>query len=266
MPFKEKPDVDELTRFAIGIIHQLGKEALVFYGKGDTDVRFDEDLITSAELHLLKYFQDRLISSYPEHQLFNYNRETQTYSHENNRYLWIHDPIDGVDNFQTGIPVWGMSLALLDNFWPIFGVFYMPASDDLFYAHADHAAYRGERKIRVTQKENIDDESLLLTYSRFHQHYHCKFPGKIRDLGCTTAHICYVAMGRADAALIANETYQGLAAARVIIEAAGGKILKMDGTGFFLNEYLNGQKIEDHLLVVSPDNLTPVLNCLKRTM
>ncbi|GAF91915.1 unnamed protein product, partial [marine sediment metagenome] len=79
-------------------------------------------------------------------------------------------------------------------------------------------------------------ESLLLTYSRFHHHYHSTFPGKIRDLGCTAAHICYVATGRAEAALIANESYQDLAAACIIVEAAGGKIYKLDGSEFLLNE------------------------------
>ena len=142
----------------------------------------------------------------------------------------------------------------------------MPATGDLFHARADRSAYRGDKKIAVANQKNVNDESLLLTYSRFHQHYQCSFPGKIRDLGCTTALICYVATGRADAALIANESYKGLAAARVIIEAAGGKIFRMDGSGFFLNEYLDGQKIEDHLLVVSPENFSPVLSCLTRVI
>jgi myo-inositol-1(or 4)-monophosphatase len=44
--------------------------------------------------------------------------------------------------------------------------------------------------------------------------------------------MCYVAAGRAEAAIIARETFQDLAAARVIIEAAGLKICKMDGSGF----------------------------------
>jgi myo-inositol-1(or 4)-monophosphatase len=70
-------------------------------------------------------------------------------------------------------------------------------------------------------------------------------------------------MGRADAALVGNETFQGLAAARVIIEAAGGKFTKLDGSEFFLNEYLNGQKIDDHLLVAAPDNLEQVREYLQ---
>ena len=262
----EHPRVEELTQFATDVISQLGEIALSYYGKGKTGMKFDEDLVTTADLHLTKYFQDQLSASYPEHQLFNNSQESNSYTHEEKRYLWIHDPIDGVDNFQTGIPIWGMSLALLENFWPIFGVFYMPATGDLFHAHADHATYRGKKKIHVSEQKDINDESLLLTYSRFHQHFASKFPGKIRDLGCTTSHICYVAMGRADAAIIANENYQGLAAARVIIEAAGGKMFKMNGDGFFLNEYLDGNKIEDHLLVVSPKSFSSVMAGLKRTI
>ena len=71
-------------------------------------------------------------------------------------------------------------------------------------------------------------------------------------MGCTTAHLCYVAMGRAEAALIANESYQDLAAARVIVEAAGGKIYKLDGSEFFLNDYLDGQRIDESLMVTAP--------------
>jgi myo-inositol-1(or 4)-monophosphatase len=70
-------------------------------------------------------------------------------------------------------------------------------------------------------------------------------------------------MGRADAALVANETFQGLAAARVILEAAGARFSKVDGSEFYLNEYLDGQKIDDHLLVSTSDNLEQVRKCLQ---
>jgi myo-inositol-1(or 4)-monophosphatase len=71
-------------------------------------------------------------------------------------------------------------------------------------------------------------------------------------------------MGRADAAIVANESFKGLAAARVLIESAGGKILKLDGSDFHLNEYLDGEKIDDHLLVVAPKNLRAVTGCLQK--
>ncbi|UCF90985.1 MAG: hypothetical protein JSW39_22290, partial [Desulfobacterales bacterium] len=236
----ERYGIEELARFAVEFIRHAGEKALTYYGKGRPQIKFDERIVTEAELQLADFFQDELHANFPEHQIFEYDQLNEHYSHDEKRYLWIFDALDGVANFQAGIPIWGMSLALIENFWPILGVVYMPATKDLFHARAGQAAYWKDQPIAIAGRDNIDDESLLLTYSRFHHHYRSTFPGKIRALGCSSAHICYVAMGRADAALIANESFQGLAAARVIIEAAGGKICKIDGSEFFLNEFLDG--------------------------
>lgn len=257
-----KHSIDELSGFALDAIQHTGKEALTFYGKSRSNVKFDENLVTEAELHLNSYFQKTLQDTYPDHQTFQDRQAEAEYSHDEKRYLWVFDPIDGVDNFQAGIPIWGMSLALLENFWPVLGLFYMPVTDDLFHAQAGKKAFWGKQQIGVTTQTTVDDESLLLTFSRFHQYYDSSFPGKIRDMGSIGAHVCYVAMGRSDAAVTANESYKDLAAVRVIIEAAGGKISKIDGGGFHLNDYLDGRKIEDHLLVASLENHGQVLRHL----
>ncbi len=254
--------IGDLIGFAKDVIRQTGSEALTFYGKARPGERFDEELVTTAELHLTEFFQDRLSDRFPEHQLFVNQQEDSGYSHEDKRYLWVFDPLDGVANFQGGIPLWGMSLALLENSWPVFGVFHMPATGDLFHARAGGKAYWGEQEIFAAPSSEINDESVLLTYARFNRHYRPSFAGKIRSFGCTSAHMCYVAADRAEAAIIARETFQDLAAVRVIIEAAGLNICKMDGSKFFLNEYMDGKKIEEHLLVVSSESRTRIQDCL----
>ena len=257
--------IDDLSAFAMDFIHQAGEAAMRHYGKGKPQKKFDQGVVTLAELELSELFNSHLSSRFPEHHSFQIDHVNENYTHGGGRYLWIFDPLDGVANFQAGIPVWGVSLALLDNFWPIFGVFLMPATGDLFHARAGQDAFWGNRKLNISKAGVIDDESLLLTYSRFHQHYRSSFPGKIRNLGCASAHLCYVAMGRADAAIIANESYQGLAAARVIVESAGGKFSKLDGTDFHLNEYMEGQKIDEHLLITAPAHFAQVKSSLKST-
>lgn len=264
MAVKQGYGIDEFTGFALDIIHEVGEKALSYYGKGKRSTRFDEDLITKAELQLSQFFENQLRKRFPGHHLFKDNFENTDYSHEKERYLWIFDPLDGVANFQAGIPIWGSSIALIENFWPIFGVFFMPATGDLFHAQAGKEAYWGNEQIKVSGIDTINDESLFLTFSRFHSHFTTNFPGKIRSLGCTSAHVCYVAMGRADAAIVANESFQDLAAARVIIEAAAGKFCRIDGRDFFLDDYLNGQRIEGHLLATSPEKLSQIRSCLKQ--
>jgi len=265
MADKERHGIEVLTQFAMEVIRRSGEEALLYYGKGNSRIKFDEELVTEADSHLMEFFQDQLNHRFPEHQVFKNNPSNTDYTHDEKRYIWIFDPLDGVANFQAGIPIWGISLALIENFWPIFGAFYMPATGDLFHARADQNAFLGDEEIHVSDLNNINDESLLFTYSRFHHRYRSTFPGKIRDLGCTGAHICYVAMGRAEAAVIANESYQDLAAAGIILEAAGGKICKMDGSDFFINEYLDGQKINDRLLVMAPGIYSQIRNSFQES-
>jgi myo-inositol-1(or 4)-monophosphatase len=258
--------IRDLEQFATDVVRRSGEEALAYYGKGSPLLKFDEGLITEAELRLRELFKDELYRQFPEHQVYMNGQSEWGYTHEGKRYVWVFDALDGVANYQAGIPIWGVSVALYENYWPLLGLFYMPVTGDLFHAQAGKKAFRGSEEIHISTQDDINDESLLLAYSRFHQRYRPTFPGKIRDLGCTSAHVCYVATGRAEAALLANESYQDLAAVRIIIEAAGGHIYKMNGSEFFLNEYLEGQKIEEHLLVVSSDKFTGVRQCLQEAL
>lgn len=259
----EVDTIEHLTDFAIQTLRDAGEVALSYYGKGRPDAKFDEELVTEAELRLSDFFQDQLTARFPEHRIFTNHQEDKGYSHDKERYLWVFDALDGVANFQGGVPVWGISLALLENFWPVFGAFYMPVTGDLFHARAGQKAYRGDHEMHAFSHPEINDESVLLTFSRFHNQYHTSFPGKIRSLGCTAAHLCYVAGGQADAALFAHQTYQDLAATRVIVEAAGARIYRLNGEGFLLNEYLDGERINEHLLVATPEMSVLIRDCLE---
>ncbi len=265
MPVRELTrDVGEFYRFARETIRQLGDEALKFYGEGRHSPPFDQDLVTQAELHLNQTFSTIISSRYPTHLAFGQSALDSGYTHGDRRYLWVFDPLDGVDNFQSGIPIWGMSLALYENYWPVLGTFYMPATRDLFRGCAGESAYWNDRVIQVNDRGTLSQESLILTFSRFHQHYQCRYPGKIRDFGSTGAHACFVAMGRADAAVTANESFKDLAAVNVIVESAGGKLFQADGSRFFLGDYLEGQGIGRHLMITGKSNVDAVMKCLTR--
>ncbi len=258
------PDLGELNAFALQAVQKIGQEALKFYGKGQSGLPFDQSLVTQAELHLNDAFLDHLSARFPDHQLYGREPVTEGYSHEGKRFLWIFDPLDGVDNFQTGIPIWGMSLSLYENHWPVLGVFFMPATKDLFRAVAGEPAYWNDRPIHLSDRGDLSQESIILTYSRFNQSYRSRFTGKIRAMGSTGVHLCYVSMGRADAAIVANEYFKDLAALRVIVESAGGKMYKLDGSAFLLGDYLDGQKIDEPVVIANPANVEAVLSSLQK--
>ena len=119
MADKERHGIEVLTQFAMEVIRRSGEEALLYYGKGNSRIKFDEELVTEADFRLMEFFQDQLNHRFPEHQVFKNNQSNTDYTHDEKRYIWIFDPLDGVANFQAGIPIWGISLALIENFWPI---------------------------------------------------------------------------------------------------------------------------------------------------
>ena len=257
------PDIGALNTFATETILQLGDEALQYYGKGRLHPPFDQDLVTQAELHLNNSFQNKISVQFPDHQVFGKDPLGEGYTHGAKRYMWVFDPLDGVDNFQTRIPIWGMSLALYENNWPVLGCFYMPATEDLFRAIAGQQAYWNDLPLELPDRGDLTRVSLVLTFSRFHQHYRFQFPGKVRALGSTGVHICYVAMGRADAAITAHESFKDLAAVRIIVEAVGGKLYKADGSAIFIGDFVDGTRIDDHLIIAPPSNAERVLESLQ---
>jgi myo-inositol-1(or 4)-monophosphatase len=264
MEEKGRPGIERLEDFGRHILSQCGQQALTYYRGVKPHERFDEALVTAAELDLSACFQTALRQSFPAHQVFDRDDCQEGYTHEQKRYLWIFDAIDGLDNFQAGIPIWAMSLALMENYWPLLGMIYMPATGDLFRARAGGEAFLGSDRLSIGADRSVDEGRLILTFSRFHRHYRTDFPGKVRNLGCTAAHLCYVAMGRADAAVVTNESFKDLAAAAVILEAAGGRIYTMGGDPFHVGDHLDGRKITDHLIATHPDRLDTILSYLHR--
>ncbi len=258
--------VSALMQFATQVIRSVGHKALDYYGRGKKGIKFDEELVTEAEVRLRQNFEEQIRGQFPQHQLFSTQFKQKKYAHDETRYLWVFDPLDGVSNFLAGIPIWGMSLTLLENFWPILGVFYMPATEDIFHASADGIAYWGDKALSISHQQSLNDESLLLIYSRFHRSYHTSFPGKIRNLGCTGAHICYVAMGRAEAAFVKDESYQDLAAAGLILKAAGGDLYHVDGSVLAGNAYIDGNSQGEHLLATSPSIRQQVMDSIRTAM
>lgn len=56
------------------------------------------------------------------------------------RRMWCVDPIDGTRDYVRGRKGWCVSVALIEDGWPRFGVLYAPARDELWVARAGHGA------------------------------------------------------------------------------------------------------------------------------
>lgn len=240
----------DIQGFALETLRRAVPVAMNYYGKGNPLFKFDYDLVTTAEMNIDQKIRDEIHNSFPHAQIFGERKNTSEYHHGEAGLMWVYDALDGVANFQAGIPMWGISIALVENFWPIFGAYHMPASGDLFWGFADEKAFWNGIEMQYVETEPTNNESLLFTYSRFHDHFRTTFPGKIRNLGCSGAHICYVAGGRADGAVLRNISYRELIGLVIVLKSAGGLLEYVDGRPFQINDYLDGTRVKEFLLAV----------------
>ncbi|MGC8718613.1 MAG: inositol monophosphatase family protein [Thermodesulforhabdaceae bacterium] len=259
-------DIEVLKKFITETLREAGRVALEGYGQGRLDKKFDEEIVTTFEVKIENFVRSEIEKAFPGHRIFGDGAgNTSDYRHDVGKYLWVFDALDGVANYQAGIPMWGMSCAVMENFWPIVGAYFMPSTGDMWLAVGGGPMYFNGKERKIVETEPTNNESLLFTYSRFHDHFQTTFPGKIRNLGCTGAHICYVAQGRADGAVIHNVAFRDMVAPMLILESAGGGVEYFDGGKFHINEYADGRRIRDFLLIAPRGFHDQLREYLKRT-
>ena len=156
--------------------------------------------------------------------------------------LWIIDPICGSLNFATGIPVFGISLALRVHGELRVGVVYDPMRDEMFSAQAGEAATLNNRQINVKSIAFGPEfwEQAWVGTDLPHDGPRLQDALKVFELtayevqhqivlGSPALGLCYVAAGRLQAYWTLDARPWDVAAAGVIVRQAGGAIT--DGEG-----------------------------------
>jgi myo-inositol-1(or 4)-monophosphatase len=80
--------------------------------------------------------------------------------------LWVIDPLDGTVNYANGIPVFCVSIGLVEGGRPVLGVIYDPVRDELFSAIAGGGALLDGQPIRHPVKEKMSDLVVSLAIAR----------------------------------------------------------------------------------------------------
>lgn len=191
----------------------------------------DEELPTDIKLQLDKESQAlitrELLADYPESCVLG----EEGNSGEDSPLQWIVDPIDGTVNYFYGIPIYCVSIALRAAGEPVLGCVYDPMQDECFSALAGGLPTCNNRPIRVSTRDRMAQAVVFIGHGRhdgsgeagIRRFAHVSAQvRKIRILGSAALAICYIAAGRMDAYVEGRISLWDFAAARVILEAAGG--------------------------------------------
>ena len=206
----------------------------------------DADLVTAADRAAELLIRDRIREQWPTHDVLG---EEQGLSDQGSEYRWYVDPLDGTTNFAHGYPVFCVSIALERQAREqkgerIAAVIYDPTRDELFSAEPGRGARLNGETIQVSKTTALK-ESLLAT--GFPSHKRHKNPNiyfyhqitlrthGVRRAGSAALDLCNVACGNFDGFWEFNLNPWDTAAGVLIVEEAGGKVTRFDGSPFELN-------------------------------
>ena len=137
----------------------------------------------------------------------------------------IIDPIDGTTNFLHGIPHFAISIALKINKEIISGLIFDPIKNEIFYAEKNNGSFFNNNRVRVSNKSNLDD----CLFATNNEGIKSIFPNfNLRNTGCAALDLAYVGCGRFDGYFHNHINIWDVAAGKIIIEEAGGKVNDID--------------------------------------
>ena len=254
------PDVPRV----LSLLNEVCDVALQFFRRVEPEWKASRSYVTEADRKVQARMVAWLELNFPGDGLIAEEDNLRKAPAHGTRY-WVIDPIDGTAAFVRGLPVWGIGLALLEAGEPVAGFFAVPVTGDRYWALKGGGAFCNGNRMEVQTPTFLHGESVLLSYSKLHQTdiLSPDFPGKVRSLGSTIAHMCYAAAGNCDAALLARVNVWDLAPGLAMLTESGGVLRYIHGGPVQLGDLLNGRPAQSRMICGSPHTVARVESLLR---
>lgn len=240
---------EKYLEFAKNIAYKAGKIMLKYFKTNNgASYKIDQTIVTKADTEINDYLIKQVKKVFPTHSV---DGEEEQFGNSN--YIWVCDPVDGTAMYARHIPTAVFSLALVVHGKPIVGVVYDPFTNNLYSAIKGKGAYQNNKKIKVNDIDLNDIRSVSnVDIMPKEQYYNISGPIKelIEKSYCVSlgsvirAGMC-VANGEFNLALFPGTKHKNcdIAAVKVIVEEAGGKV-----TNLFGNEQRYDQDIDGAII------------------
>lgn len=231
------------------------------------EIKDDKSFVTKADRETEAAILGVLKAKFPDHAFL---AEESGKSANKSPYLWVIDPIDGTANFVNGVPIWGVSVALVKNNEPICGVIINPVMNLLLHAERGkglwcngarlHVSTQGKDtamiSVGVGQGPGIKDKLLAI----FRENP--KYLKSYRYLGSAVLELALLARGGTEGFISLGLSRWDYAAGALLVQEGGGKITDLKGNPWKFEENWfaasNGVIHEELLEVIRAAGILPV--------
>ncbi len=227
----------------IGLLREAAQaELMPRFRKVVAQYKADGSLVTEADLAMQNAVSKRLQRDWPQFGFL--GEEMPAEQHEAllskpGAGLWVLDPLDGTINFASGIPLFSVSLALIDTAGVVMGIIYDPVRDECFSAQRGKGATLNGHPLQAGVLPSRLDECVaevdlkrlsvslrteLLTAQPFRSQ---------RNFGSGALDWAWLAAGRFQVYLHGGQKLWDYAAGVLILQEAGGRSCTLDEDAVF---------------------------------
>ena len=232
--------LDGILEFAVTSARAAGQVLLTHLGKlgpGAVSRKTSfRDLVTQADLASEALLVERIRASYPGHSI---QSEEAVCDQDVGGLRWYLDPLDGTVNFVHSLPMFAVSMGLVQDGLPLLGVVYIPVLDECFYARRGGGAWLDGRRLEVSTTAELS-EAILATGFAYRRgevqpsnlENFARFFFDVRGLrrmGAAAVDLAYVAAGRLDGYWEYHLSPHDVAAGAVLVREAGGLVSDPSG-------------------------------------
>lgn len=199
------------------------------FGRAKSHWKSDGTRVTAVDVAISENIFAALRSQFPNDQFFSEElTDAPAPIPVTARYSWVLDPIDGTNNYASGIAHCAIALALLEEGSPVFGAIYDLSRRTLIHGGPGFGLFDGDRAAKV-RSDGPGPQTMIGFHSPMDKRYSADAEKivrefKIRGLGSSTLHLAYVAVGILDATVDHNVKIWDIAAAIPLVEAGGGQV------------------------------------------
>ena len=227
------------------------KVVLENFGKSkDSRVKGNsKGLVTATDLAAEKAILE-ILSSESEYEIL--SEESGT-SQQNSGPKWVVDPLDGTNNFARSVPLFAVSVGLMNGNESLVGVIIDPVNQKEYSAIKGGGAFCNGEKI-VLPEFDMEYIPMLFLNHGYPEIDRSKFKElskrlasdyNILKLGTTALELCYIASGSVDGFICSGDELWDFAAGIVITQEAGCFFTDWKGNPW------NGTN--SHLLIARPE-------------
>ena len=231
------------TRIALeNIVRPLAQQILLpGFGQCEYVYKDDGSIVTKADLDMQQSLERELLSAWPEYKMLG---EEMTESEQeavinSNQGYWCIDPLDGTNNYASGLPFFAVSIALIIEHKQVLGFIYDPLREEVFFAEKDKgASLNGERLTGKIKSEPIKRTIAEIDMKRLPVDLATRLVteepyGSQRNIGSSALDWCWLAAGRYNVYLHGGQMLWDYAAGNLILRESGGQSVSLDGESVF---------------------------------